>query len=287
MTLFSILINSLPSEGQISFGLFADCQYCDCDARGSRYYRNSLNKLMECIETFNRQEDLSFIANVGDLIDRDFAGFDAVNAILANSKHDVYQVPGNHDYEVEDGYLEKVPFELGLTKMYYSLIKNGWMFIFLNGNDISFKSAKPGIISQAQELTDRIKNDGGPNFHKWNGAIGNKQLNWMKRQLKQSEKKKFKVAVFCHYPVLPVEAHTLWNHAEVLDIIEKFNTVKIWINGHNHAGGYSQHKGIHFVTMKGMVETESENSFAIVKLTGNTAKITGYGREVSRELSIE
>jgi hypothetical protein len=61
---------------QIKIGVFADCQYCDCETAGSRFYRNSPAKLEECINKFNSVEDIDFIIGLGDLIDRDFSSFD-------------------------------------------------------------------------------------------------------------------------------------------------------------------------------------------------------------------
>ena len=49
-------------------------------------------------------------------------------------------------------------------------------------------------------------------------------------------------------------------------------------NGHNHAGNYIFHKGIHFVTLKGMVETKLENSFSEITFFDNQIDIKGFGR---------
>ena len=67
----------------------------------------------------------------------------------------------------------------------------------------------------------------------WNGAIGEEQLQWFDNQLRQAENQNRKVAVFCHFPLLPYESHTLWNQAEIISVIENYNCVKLWLNGHN------------------------------------------------------
>ena len=54
---------------RIEFGLVPDAQYCDCDTSGTRYYRNSLEKLQEATQTFN-EENVDFTVQTGDLIDR-------------------------------------------------------------------------------------------------------------------------------------------------------------------------------------------------------------------------
>jgi hypothetical protein len=55
--------------------------------------------------------------------------------------------------------------------------------------------------------------------------------------------------------------------------------------GHNHSGNYGNFNMIHFITMKGMVETEEANSFAIVEVYKNKIWIKGYGREKSQILA--
>jgi predicted phosphodiesterase len=287
MILIAFITSASKPEKKVSFGLFADCQYCDCETRGSRFYRNSLAKLQECIDLFNTQDDLEFVAGLGDLIDRDYAGFEKINSVLSRSEHDIKHVLGNHDYEVEQVQIDKVAGILGLSSGYYSFNIRGWKFIFLNGNDITFKSADPGKIVKAKEMTQKIKEVGGPNYYEWNGGLGKIQLKWLDRQLKEADRKRLNAVLFCHYPVVPLEAHTLWNHHEVLEILRKHDSVKLWINGHNHAGGCEELNGIHFITLKGMVETENENAFARITLTNNSIKVTGYGREENRELTVK
>jgi hypothetical protein len=56
------------------------------------------------------------------------------------------------------------------------------------------------------------------------------------------------------------------------------------MNGHNHTGNYALQNGIHFVNLKGMVETENENAFSVVSFTGQKIEIKGFGREANRLL---
>lgn len=276
-----------PSFSQVKIGVFADCQYCDCETAGTRFYRNSLEKLEECINQFNQNKKIDFVVGLGDIIDRYFASFDSVNAILSKSKKEVFQVIGNHDLEVEKMFLEQVPSKLNLEKTWYSFTKKGWHFIFLNGNDITFHSYDSEIVNQAKEITEKLKSEGKPNPHEWNGGIGPNQLEWLEKELQLAKAKKLKVAVFCHYPLLPFEAHALWNSEELLAILAKYNAVKLYMNGHNHRGNYAFQNGIHFVNLKGMVETETENAFSIISFSDKQVEIKGFGREESRNLLLE
>ena len=156
--LFLVFMNlCFPLFSQIKIGVFADCQYCNCETAGTRFYRNSLSKLEDCINEFNQTKKLKFVIGLGDLIDRDFASFDSVNTILASSKKKVYHVIGNHDLEVEKTELEKVPSKLNLSDTWYSVTKKGWLFIFLNGNDLTFHSNNTEIVLRAKEIpTDKF-----------------------------------------------------------------------------------------------------------------------------------
>jgi len=282
-----LVIMQFTSFAQFKIGVFADCQYCNCETAGTRFYRNSLVKLEECINQFNLDKEIDFVVGLGDIIDRDFTSFDSVNSILAKSKNEVFQVIGNHDLEVEKSLIEKVPSKLNLEKPWYAFNKKGWHFIFLNGNDITFHSNDAKIMNQAKEMTEQLKKEGKPNYHEWNGGIGNEQMQWLEKELQQAETKNLKVAIFCHYPLLPFESHVLWNSEEMLEVLTKYHNVKLYMNGHNHAGNYTTQNGIHFVNLKGMVETETENAFSIISFTDKQIEIKGFGREENRILKLE
>ena len=283
LVLFLLLFSGAKqSVSQMQFGVFTDCQYCDCETKGTRFYRNSLMKLENCISLFNENPQLEFVAGLGDLIDRNVESYTPVNEILATSSHPVYQVAGNHDFEVEKQFLDEIPSKLKLSKTYYSFLKNGWQFIFLNGNEITFNSNDPEIVKQAEQLFAKLTAENKPNAFRWNGGMSSTQIDWLETELQQAKEKKYNVVIFCHYPLLPLEQHTLWNSDVVLKVLSKFDNIKLWINGHNHAGNSAYFNGIHFVNLKGMVETESENAFAEFTLSADSIRINGYGREPDR-----
>lgn len=59
------------------------------------------------------------------------------------------------------------------------------------------------------------------------------------------------------------------------------------MNGHNHAGNYVFQNGIHFVNLKGMVETEKENAFSVITFSDEKIEIEGFGREENRNLLLK
>jgi len=273
-------------SAQFKIGVFADCQYCDCETKGVRYYRNSLSKLNECITDFNARP-LDFVIGLGDLIDNNFSSYKTVNQELGKLDTEIFQVTGNHDFAVDKKDLNKVPEALNLKNTYYTFTHKGWQFIFLDGNKISIQSNDKKTVEQAEKILAELKEDKQPNAYDWNGGVGQKQIKWLDKQLKAAANKNLKVAIFCHYPVLPHEAHTLWDSQAILETISNYHCVKAWINGHNHAGGYAYENGIHFITMKGMVDTESENAYSVLSFSEDEIKIEGFGRDISRTLNFQ
>ncbi len=85
-------------------------------------------------------------------------------------------------------------------------------------------------------------------------------------------------------PILPRgDSHNLWNAEEIVQIIEQSPCVVAYINGHNHAGNYHFEKGIHYITLFGMVDTML-NSYAILDIFKNRLVLMGYGNQKSLEL---
>jgi len=271
------------SEYKFSFGAIADCQYCQAPGRGIRKYSASKEKLKQCVEHFNR-ENLSFVIHLGDFIDRNFSSFDEILPIYNSLNAPGYHVLGNHDFEVADDYKDQVPQKLGMPSKYYDFKIRNWRFICLDGNDLSFIAYPKGSERyQKSEAYYREKKIRSP---KWNGGVGEEQLNWLRKTLERAEDSEEKVALFCHFPVYPADPHNLWNAKEVIALLEEFSCVKAYINGHNHKGKYGIKNGIHYLTCKGMVDT-NETAYSIIRVYPWHLKIEGYGRESNRTLEWE
>ncbi len=267
-------------EKLFSFGLIADPQYADVETKGNRYYRNSLNKLEDCIHELNSY-DLAFTVTLGDLIDRDYSGFDKVLPILEKSKAKVYNVLGNHDFEVEEKYKKKVRLLLDNKKGYFDFNVGDFAFIVLDGSDLSTFGWKKGskTYSLAMEKLQRLKSSGQNNANDWNGGFGSKQLKWLEQRLEKSSRLNKKVILFCHWPLYPENGTQLWNNQKVLKLINQYDNVIVWISGHHHTGGYHKEANIHHLTMKGMVESERETAYGIVDVYNNQLVLNGFGAQ--------
>ena len=63
--------------------------------------------------------------------------------------------------------------------------------------------------------------------------------------------------------------------------------VVAYFAGHDHAGGYAVRRGVHHVTVKGMVEAPTENAYAVVEVYQDRLREIGCGKEPTRELRLE
>jgi len=280
-------VHSFAKEraSELYVGLAADAQYAEAEPKGKRHYREGDNRLADAVAEFNR-ENVDCCFHLGDLIDRDFASFDnCVNAIK-ELKKPCYQVLGNHDFDVAEELKLQVPERIALADRYYSRRMDKFRFVMLDGTDVStfaYPKSDPRFKASSQTLEELRKLD-TLSAQTWNGGIGAKQLEWLHSELAAATEADERVILMCHYPILPAANHNLWNDRELLQVIDKHPCVMAWFNGHNHAGDYVERNGVHYVTLHGMVEHETTNSFGFATMTEQGISIKGSGRLPSREL---
>jgi len=276
--------NIADPEGLLfSFGVIADIQYADAEKAGGRDYRNSIIKLKQSINELNNHE-LSFIVSLGDMIDRDYTSFDEPLAILEKSKAPVYNAIGNHDFSVDDQFKGKVRKRLGNEKGYLDFKFDRFTFIVLDGTDVSTFASLPGTLPYitANSRYEELIAEGSNNAYTWNGGIGSDQLEWVEKRLKKADRTGRKVILFCHWPLLPENGTQLWNNKEVLDLIDSHDCVIAWVSGHHHAGGYQKTRKIHHLTIKGLVEAQSDTSCGIIEVYSDKLMLNGYGDQDDR-----
>jgi 3',5'-cyclic AMP phosphodiesterase CpdA len=271
------------------FGIVADPQYAarEPHAGMDRYYENSPAKLAAAIQVFNA-EDLSFVMTLGDIIDRDFASFDTILDVYDALRHESLFLLGNHDFAVAPEHLEDVTGRLGTPAPYYSLAMQGWRFIALNGNEVSTFAPPEGHPYReiAAERLAELQEEGAINAHAWNAMMSDSQFSWLEAEIADAAKAGERVIVMNHYPVYPPNEHDCWDRERIIDLLSANPNVAAYFNGHNHVGNYGMVGGCHCVNFKGMVDTESENTFAIVDIHTDHIEIRGFGREESRVLPI-
>ncbi len=266
-------------------GLVADAQFADVEAKGTRFYRQSIGKLGAAVDHFNGR-DLAFCVHLGDLIDREWKSFDEITKPLASSRHSWHQLLGNHDFDVLDELKSGVPQRLGMAWRYGSFVHASICFVVLDTNDVSTYAHAAGTSEKRNAERELARAKAGKllQAQTWNGAIGPAQLAWLDRTCTAARAASQKVIIFAHHPVFPDNQHNLWNATEVLAMLDRHPPVVAWINGHNHAGNFAERNGVPFVTMRGMVETSDTSAYATARILADRLVLTGHGREPSREL---
>lgn len=266
-------------------GLVADAQYADVPPAGTRYYRAAVPRLAAAVDHFQGR-DLAFCAHLGDLIDRSWDSFTAIEQPLSRSRHAWHHVLGNHDFEVIDAMKPRVPDRLRVPRRYRKFEYGEFDFLILDTNDVSTYAHAAGSPEHTAAKTELAAHVAAqlPQAKPWNGGISPTQLAWFDRQCGEAGRRGRQVIVFAHHPVLPVGSHNVWNAPAVLKVIERHRNVVAWLNGHNHAGAFAIHEGVPFITMRGMVETADTTAFATAQIRPDRMIITGQGREPSREL---
>lgn len=287
LLIICLVISCGGEKPELTIGLIADPQYADQESRGKRHYRESLWKLQEAIDTFNLRQ-VDFVQTLGDVIDKNWASFDSILPIYANldPKIDHYHLLGNHDFSYDSVHFTHLVERLNMPDRYYSYTLNNWRFIVLDATDYAYFSeplhhhGKVKIDSLFEQTVTEV------NRQDWNGAMGKKQQFWLEQQLDSATLLDQKVIVFSHLPLKPEgDPHNLWNNYEIIDIIERSSNVVAFINGHNHAGNYVHSKGIHYVTLFGMVDTLI-SSFGILEIYKDRMVLKGYGNQKTLQLSI-
>ena len=273
------------SKPIITFGVVADCQYDKNLKSTHRFYSHSIYKIEEAIKHYNKS-DISCIISLGDIIDRDIEALKEISTILEKAKAPIFHTLGNHDYlDTDTSSLQQKVFDLLKIKAtYYSFTKKGVRFIVLDGNDISTFANAPNHKNHKRALCmlDSLKKEKKTNAYRWNSAISNKQLAWLDSELKRAKKQNNRVLIFIHQPLLPENSgERLWNSGVLISAIEKYDNVKAVFSGHDHKGGYNFKNGIHFFTIKGMVES-AKNTFEIVELHQNSLCIQSFGDTVKK-----
>lgn len=279
----------MPSAPLFRFGVIADPQYADLEPNLglNRYPANSLGKLREAIDEFNRHE-LAFVVTLGDIIDRQWKSFDAILPVYQALRHPRHFLLGNHDFAIAPEHLKAVPQRVGMPTAYYDFGHSGYRFIALDGNEVSVFAPPEGDPrrDEAKALMKALEASGATNGQRWNAAIGSAQYDWLADRLREAKAAGEKVIVMNHYPIFPDDSHNALNSDRMLALLAEHDHVVAYLNGHNHAGNFGVVDGTYFINFKGMVDTEDTSAYAIVSVYEDRLDITGFGRETSRTLAL-
>jgi 3',5'-cyclic AMP phosphodiesterase CpdA len=270
----------------LSFGVLADPQYADQATRGTRHYRASLGKLETAVQELNTHP-LHFVVTLGDTIDKNLRSFDDIMPIYQKLKAPRRFVLGNHDFEVADEDKDKVLPALGMERPYFREEVGSWTFLYLDGTDLATwrHPRNDPRTTAAFEMLRALQAKKVRSAASWNAAIGPRQLDWLTKELQRSKERGQQVILFNHFPIFPAnDPHNLWNAPELLTLLGQYDHIAAYLNGHNHAGNYALHQGTHYLNLKGMVETQAQTAYSIVRCFPDRLEVDGFGTEPNRTL---
>ena len=269
-----------PAEAKknLRFGIVTDCHYADTEMRDKRYYRESTDKLSECVDLMNDQK-VDFLIELGDFKDQDepsveektISYLQAIEKVFQKFNGPTYHVLGNHDMDSlsKEQFMENITnTNIKSKSTYYSFDCRGIHCIVLDANF----------------LEDGTPYDHG-NFTWQTTYISKAELDWLEQDL---AKTKLPAITFSHQQLGGKDNISVQNAKEVRNILQNSGKVLASFDGHMHTGGYSNIEGIHYYTLKSVVDGSGEdnNSYAIVEvLPDNNIIVTGYRRAESKDFS--
>lgn len=254
---------------RLRVGLVTDLHYADKTPAGTRHYRETLAKLEEAALRFE-QEKLSFVVELGDLIDAadsvdvERRYLKTINRLFSSIGKDRHYVLGNHCVDT----LTKNEFlgEVEQKQSYYSFDRGGLHFVVL---DSCFRS------------------DGTPygrkNFTWTDANVSAAELEWLKSDLKANDQP---VIVFAHQRLDVSNSHGVKNNGDVRRILEDAGNVLAVFQGHSHRNDVKEIAGIHYCTLVAMVEGSGAESsgYSVMEIEPNgTIRLSGFRKQKSYE----
>lgn len=262
----------------IRFGMLSDVHYADREPAGTRFYRQSIEKVNECIDLMNR-EKVNFVIELGDFKDQDaipneantLKYLEAIEGAFHQFNGPTYHVLGNHDMDgiSKEQFLTRVVnTDIPTSESYYSFNQNGFHFVVLDGNF----------------TRDGKAYDHG-NFTWDNTLIPESQVNWLKDDLKVNQ---LPAVVFIHQMLDDSKSkeQSVQNAAQVRQILEQSGKVICVFQGHVHEERYSLINNIHYYSLIAVTDNEGpeNNCYMIVDIyKDGSLTVDGYRRATDRK----
>ncbi|MEO7191907.1 MAG: metallophosphoesterase [Vicinamibacterales bacterium] len=263
-----------PQRPRLRFGMLTDPHYADAEPLGTRFYRESLGKVREAVGRLNG-ERVEFLAALGDLKDmaprepdtRTQAHLAAIEAEIQQFKGPTFHVLGNHDMD----NLSKPQFLAGIvntgipkTSAYYAFSRGALRFLVLDAC----------VTAEGRDY-DHGKFDWRDSY------VPAVQIDWLRKELTASAEP---VIVLCHQRLDGTKDECVRNSADVRAVLEESRKVLVAFHGHDHPGGHTLMGGIHYYTLRAVVEGSGpeQNAYAVVEVAPELdVTVTGFRRAVS------
>jgi predicted phosphodiesterase len=252
---------ALPKAGRTSMtgpmvrvGIITDMHHTTKADTPTRKYSASQAKMKVFIAAMNREQP-AFVIELGDFIDTLAEGDDParnlaeIEQLFASYKAH-YHVLGNHEFDnlTREAVLESID-NTGIPQgqTWYSWDQGGVHFIVLDAGYTPEPPHRPYDRNTAEDT-----------FWTWQDTfVPPLELEWLKQDLAATT---LPTVVFTHQVLDRVEeqGHTIKNASAVRALLEESGKVLAVFSGHDHAGGYSNIKGIHYIVLNGNVGVNDE-----------------------------
>jgi hypothetical protein len=262
----------------LRFGLVTDSHYADAPPNGTRFYRESLAKVREAVDRL-RAENVAFLAFLGDLKDmakdepeaRTLSHLVAIEQEVRRFGGPTYHVLGNHDMDNLSKSQVMARIEnTGVAggRSYYAFSRGGLRFI---------------VLDATYDKDGRDYDHGKFDWKDTNVPAG--QVAWLARELDLAASP---VIVMVHQRLDGDGPTSIRNRAAIRDELERSGKVLAVFQGHDHPGFYNSINGIHYYTLRAVIEGSGaeNNAYAVVDVAPNLdISITGYRRARTMELA--
>lgn len=262
----------------VRFGVLTDAHYADAPSRGTRFYRESRTKVREAVTRLEAAR-VAFLAQLGDCKDmvagespaRTLDYLSLITRETARFNGPVYHVLGNHDMDNVSkpqalGLLRSAG--VGEGRSFYAFSHGGVRFITLDA-----------CYTKAGDDYDR------GNFDWRDANVPAAELAWLRSELAASAQP---VIVLAHQRLDGSGDVYVTDSAAVREAFEASGKVLAVFQGHDHPGARSTLGGIHYYTLKAVVEGSGQenNAYAVVEVHPDLSiSVRGYRRAETAEFA--
>lgn len=300
------LSQAAEAISMVKAGIITDIHHTSKADSATRKYSASLDKLQVFMDTMARERPI-FVIELGDMVDTLAEGTDPAKnlaeaeKIFTSFNGPAYHVLGNHEFDnlTREVFLNAIT-NTGIAKgqTYYSWDAGGVHFIVLDADYTPQPPHRPYDMNTPEDT-----------FWTWKDTfVPQQELTWLREDLKKAD---MPTVVFTHQNMDRVDdqEHNIKNASEVRKILEEDGQVLAVISGHDHQGGYSNIKGIHYIVLHGNVgvndyrtwaatsntegfDKNEDNQFALLEISKGEGReyrinVQGYGRQPSYTLKRE
>ncbi|MES2464084.1 MAG: metallophosphoesterase [Armatimonadota bacterium] len=262
-------------EPILKVGLLTDVHYADAETRGTRHYRESLDKMREAVARLNA-EKVDIAIELGDLVD----------------------TPQPPDTAKETGFLRTIAGEFGkLRAPRHFVLGNHCVSGLTKAQFLKTVGQKRSWYSFDQSgvhcviLDACFRRDGvpyAPGGFAWTDSdIPPDQRAWLAADLKATP---YPTLVFVHQRLdeAPGEGYRIASRAAVRAILEKSGKVLAVFQGHSHKNELQTIGGIPYGTLAAIVEgagPENSGCSVLNVYADRTITLTGFRRHAEHPLA--